>query len=60
VAEARDDNTQLICSTEPDCICTGDDSCDCQPGAPPLDGVCLDCEAVLKVIDIATGEDVRG
>ena len=51
-------DTQQICTTEPNCLCTGDNACDCQPGVGELSGQCLDCEAPLKVIDCDTGEDV--
>jgi len=57
MADARDDNTQLICTTEPSCLCDGSPySCNC---SADLQGKqCLDCEAVMKRINVDTGEDV--
>jgi hypothetical protein len=59
VADARDDHTQLICTTEPNCLCAGEThSCDCQPD--DAGEQCAGCEAVMKRIDCDTGEDVDG
>jgi hypothetical protein len=61
VADARDDNTQLICTTEPNCLCARDPySCDCQPAVGELAGQCLDCEAVMMRIDCDSGEVADG
>lgn len=39
MADARDDNTQLICTTEPNCLCAGEPySCGCLPGVDELAG----------------------
>lgn len=59
MADARDDNTQLICTTEPVCLCAGEEfSCGC---AADLEGKqCVDCEAVMKRINADNGKDVDG
>ena len=59
MADARDDNTQLICTTEPNCLCAGESySCDCE--ADDAGEQCAGCEAVMKRIDGDTGEDALG
>lgn len=53
------DNTQLICTTEPVCLCAGEEfSCDCTEDADG--GQCTGCEAPMKRINSDTGEDVDG
>lgn len=56
MSEADDDNTQLICSTEPRCLCTGENSCDCTPDENGQE--CTGCEARMHRIDADTGEEV--
>lgn len=53
-----DNNTQLVCESQPSCLCTGDNACDCTAGEAPLDTVCSGCEAVMVRIDRDTGEAV--
>lgn len=60
MADACADNTQLVCTTEPNCLCAGEPySCDCQPGVAELAGQCLDCEAALMRIECDDGEEVH-
>lgn len=53
------DNSQLICQSEPFCLCVGDvsewDECDCFAGA---DKRCVSCGAEMLRIDLDTGEAV--
>ena len=58
MADHGDDNTQLICSSEPNCLCADEPySCDC---SADLEGKqCVGCEAPMKRINCDTGEDVH-
>lgn len=63
MADARDDNTRLICTTEPICLCADINSCsvneyECDCSAGDLGAQCAGCEAPMKRIDVDTGEDV--
>lgn len=53
------ENTQLICQSEPFCLCAGDvnewDECNCFAGA---DSRCVSCDAEMIRIDFETGEPV--
>lgn len=50
--------TQLICGSEPFCLCVGSvnewDECDCFAGP---DGLCVSCKAKMVLIDFETGEE---
>lgn len=60
MADASDDGTQLVCTTEPVCLCAGGAkySCDCTSGGFD-DRKCTRCEAELMRINIDTGEEVQ-
>jgi hypothetical protein len=52
-------DTQLICTSDPVCVCSGEEyTCDC--AAEPGTKECVDCEAPMKLINVDTGEDVNG
>ena len=55
----NENDTQLICQSEPFCLCVGDvnewDECDCFAGA---DQRCVSCGAEMIRIDFETGERV--
>jgi hypothetical protein len=58
VADARDDGTQLVCSSEPRCLCARKKySCTCTPGGFD-DRKCTRCEAELVRINVDTAEEV--
>jgi len=45
-----------ICTTEPECLCSGED-CDCTPcDRTALSTTCYLCDAPMQAIDIDTGE----
>lgn len=60
MADASEDGTQLICQTEPACLCAGGEkySCDCTT-ADFDDRKCTRCEAELIRIRVDTGEEVQ-
>lgn len=56
---AEEIQTQLVCTTEPRCLCSGEEhDCQCCEGAPPMNRECLDCEAALALVNVDTGEVV--
>jgi hypothetical protein len=56
------DNTQLVCTHEPRCLCSGRDfDCDCRSFTswPALQTMCTDCGQPMVLIDCDTGAIVQ-
>jgi hypothetical protein len=56
------DGRQRICDSKPFCVCAGgpNDWDECCCFADPTGKFCVSCGQALRVIDLETGEEVKG
>ena len=59
MADARDDGTQLVCTTEPACLCAGGEKYSCECSVGEVLRQCATCEALLIRINVDSGEGVE-